>query len=270
MRLQSEPAALDTAAIAALVTDPEYAPAVEASVDSSNRRLAERRRRGESLRVLLAEQQTAGRGRQGRTWLSPPRRGLYLSMAYDFGRPLRELSSLSLVAGLAAADAIAEHSGLNVGLKWPNDLQIDGRKLGGCLIDLSVADGGASQAVIGIGINVALGDLAGPEQAWTDLVGEGGSSDRNRLAAVLINALIRDLTRFEALGFRPFQARWDQRDVLKGQALRIIQGQQALYGRGCGVDAQGALLVQTEHACLSIHAGEVSVRRLDLPGMASA
>lgn len=266
MQLKSEPAALDAAAIAARVTDPEYAPAVEASVDSSNNRLAARRRGGEPVRVLLAEQQTAGRGRQGRQWLSPPRRGLYLSIAWTFSRPLRQLSALSLVAGLAAAEAVAEHSGLRVGLKWPNDLQINGCKLGGCLVDLSTADGGGSQAIIGIGINVDLGGLAAPDQAWTDLVREGGHSDRNLLAAALINALTRDLARFERLGFQPFQPRWGQRDVLKGQALRIIQGQQDLHGRGCGVDARGALLLQTEHARLSIQAGEVSVRRSDVPG----
>lgn len=265
MSLETEPPGLDADVIGALLTRPEFAPAVEASVDSSNNRLAERRRRGEAIRVLLAEQQTAGRGRQGRQWLSPPRRGLYLSMAWSFDCPLRELGALSLVAGLAAADAVAEQCGLHVGLKWPNDLQIDGRKLGGCLIDLSPGDDGTSQAIIGIGINVDLKGLAEPDQAWTDLASEGGSTDRNQLAAMLINALQRDLARYNALGFEGFQARWDSRDVLKGKALRVIQGRQHLHGRSCGVDSHGALLLQTDAGLLRIHAGEVSVRRDDLP-----
>ena len=258
MNPQPEPLALNADAIAAWVARPELAPIIETRVDSSNSRLAERRRGGEGIRVLLAEQQTAGRGRQGRHWLSPPRRGLYLSMAWSFSRPLRELSALSLVAGLAAAEAVAEHCRLHVGLKWPNDLQINERKLGGCLIELSPGNGAGSQAIIGIGINVDLSGLAGPDQAWTDLVREGGSSDRNPLAATLINALARDLAQFEALGFQPFRLRWDQRDVLKGRALRITQAGQDRHGLGCGVDAHGALLLQTAAGLQRVHAGEVS------------
>lgn len=261
---ESEPLALDASAIRARLSRPELAPLIETSVDSTNLCLAERRGRGERLQVLLAEQQTAGRGRQGRQWLSPPRRGLYLSMAREFSRPARDLGALALIAGLAAAAALAQHSKLRIGLKWPNDLQVDGRKLGGCLIDLSTAGQSRSLAIIGIGINVDLGQSSGPDQPWTDLVRAGGSSDRSALAVALIEALDDHLRRFESSGFEPFRADWEAHDVLRGRPLQI-SGSPAVHGLGLGVDAHGALLVETQQGRKTIHAGEVSVRPLEQP-----
>lgn len=259
---RQKPAALDAARIQCLLNDPELPLQIEASVGSTNSRLAEKRYRGENLRVLLAEQQTAGRGRHGRQWLSPPGRGLYLSMAWESVRPARELSALALVAGMAAADAVDQHSRIRVGVKWPNDLQVKGRKLGGCLIDLGHARSGRISAIIGIGINVDLAGLSGPDQPWTDLVLEGGSGDRNRLAAVLINILEQDLALFDRNGFEPFRSRWEAVDVLRGQRLRLSGGAGEIEGRGLGVDPTGALMLATATGVQAIHAGEVSVRPL--------
>jgi len=260
---RQEPAALDAASIQCLLNNPELPLQIEASVGSTNSRLAEKRHRGESLRVLLAEQQTAGRGRHGRQWLSPPGRGLYLSMAWESSRPARSLSALALVAGLAAAAAVAQHSRVQVGVKWPNDLQVNGRKLGGCLIDLGQVRGARVHAIIGIGINVNLAGLGGPDQPWTDLVTEGGSGDRNRLAAILINTLERDLGLFDRNGIEAFRSRWDAHDVLRGQRLRLTGSGADIEGRGVGIDPSGALLLETAAGIQAIHAGEVSVRRLD-------
>lgn len=258
-----EPVALNAAEISACLQHPEFAPHIEASVDSTNSSLAQRRARGESVRVLLAEQQTAGRGRQGRKWLSPPRRGLYLSMAWEFQRAARDLSPLALIAGLAAADAIAATSSVRVGLKWPNDLQVKGRKLGGCLIDLSPLGRYGCLAILGIGINVSLAGETGPDQPWTDLRSEGGSSDRNMLAAELINTLVRDLSLFQDSGFEPFRPRWEACDVLQGQRVSVGTQSTGLQGQVCGVDAAGALVLQTAAGKRCVHAGEVSVRPLN-------
>lgn len=257
------PPTLDPASIRRLLLDPKLPFEIESSVDSTNNRLARHLDRGQLLRVLLAEHQSAGRGRHGRQWLSPPGRGLYLSMAWDFTTRARALSALALVAGLAVADSIARHSNIQLGLKWPNDLQVRGNKLGGCLIDLRQTGMQRCLAIIGIGINVDLGSTAGPDQPWTDLVREGGCNDRNRLAAMLINALERDLALFEQRGFAVFQTRWKNHDVLRGRRLRLSGNGTDLEGLGRGVDASGALLLETSTGVHAIRAGEVSVRHLN-------
>ena len=234
---------------------------VEAAVDSTNSSLARCREAGEPVRVLLAEHQSAGRGRHGRRWLSPPGRGLYLSMAWSFQQPPRELGALSLTAGLAAAEAIERQVAVRVGLKWPNDLQIDGRKLGGCLVDLATGRNGATNAIIGIGINVDFRGLDGPDQPWTDLAAHAGRIDRNRLAADLIQGLDRELDRFNQAGFAAVAERWRGRDVLFGRDLVLIKpGQANLDGRGAGVDAHGGLVVETDQGRRIVRSGEVSQR----------
>lgn len=259
-RLRSEPAELDARRITGLLRDPGLSVRIEPFVDSTNTRLAEIGKRGERVDVLLAEQQTAGRGRQGRQWLSPPRRGLYLSMAWHFTQPIRVLGALALVAGLAAAEALNQHSAIHVGVKWPNDLQIGGRKLGGCLIDLSTHGRQRTSAIIGIGINVDLTGFGDPGQPWTDLVREGGSRDRSALAAALINSLHRDLGLFARSGFAAFQSRWRAHDALYGQTLQLFGPVAEVTGRGLGVDASGGLLLQTSNGVETIRSGEVSVR----------
>lgn len=256
------PAGLDSACILGQLGQPELALAIEPSLGSTNQELARRRAQGERLEVLLAEQQTAGRGRQGRQWLSPPRRGLYLSMAHDFAQPARKLGALALVTGLAAAAAVSAHSFVPVTIKWPNDLLVKGRKLGGCLIDLSASHSQHTQAIIGIGINVDLGEYDGPDQPWTDLARAGGSTDRNQLAALLILHLQQDLAMFERSGFDPFQGRWDRHDLVGGQRLRVQRGDTWMDGIGRGVDGSGALWLETAAGLLSLHAGEVSLCRL--------
>lgn len=256
-------APLDAADIRRRLHQPELPLAVEPSVGSTNTRLAERRDNGEALSVLMAEHQSAGRGRHGRQWLSPPGCGLYLSMAREFARPASALSALSLVAGLAAADAVSRHSRIQVGLKWPNDLQVGGRKLGGCLIDLKQAGQRPCLAIVGIGINVDLGRTEGPDQPWTDLVREGGSNDRNHLAAQLILSLHRDLALFDQAGFTALRARWDAHDVLRGRVVRVSGGQADIEGRSVGVDPGGSLLLQSAGGMRTVHAGEISVRALE-------
>ncbi|MEE4329565.1 MAG: biotin--[acetyl-CoA-carboxylase] ligase, partial [Wenzhouxiangella sp.] len=153
-------------------------------VESTNASLA---RRGPFSRpgVLLAEGQTRGRGRRGRGWVSPPGGGLYLSLGYRFESGLTGLAALSLVAGSAAA-TVLRRAGVPAKLKWPNDIVVDDRKLGGCLIELGGSAEGPCEAVIGLGINLCIGDAPVIDQAWTDLTRLGHDFDRSALAGQLI------------------------------------------------------------------------------------
>ncbi len=235
---------------------------VEREVDSTNTRLARLRAAGEAVDVLLADAQSAGRGRRGRQWISPPGSGLYLSLFRAFAGPVRRLEALGLVAGLAAAAAIERCCGVQPGLKWPNDIVIGGCKVAGCLIDLGGMPGSAS-AIIGIGINVDFRGQAGPDQPWTDLATAAGQvPDRNRLAAALIEQLGDDLDDFDEHGFAALQARWAERDVLSGnEVVAAGPGETTIRGQARGVDESGRLLIQTPEGIHRLHGGDITLRR---------
>jgi BirA family biotin operon repressor/biotin-[acetyl-CoA-carboxylase] ligase len=214
--------------------------------------------------IWLAEQQTAGQGRRGRAWVSPLAAHLSMSVARRFQHGFAALSGLSLVVGVATADALHLLGYPQVRLKWPNDLCVDGRKLGGILIQLRGEAGGPCDAVIGLGINVRMpaNFAAQIDQAWCDLVAleHRAPPSRNQLAAGVINALIPALDKFEREGLAPFLSRWRELDALLGQPVRVLDGRDARDGIACGIDDQGALRVQHDDGERRYHGGEISVR----------
>ncbi|MFU8831200.1 MAG: biotin--[acetyl-CoA-carboxylase] ligase [Wenzhouxiangella sp.] len=230
-------------------------------VDSTNAHLAARPAGSPFPAVVLAEGQRAGRGRRGRGWLSPPGRGIYLSMAWRFQSGLTGLAALSLVTGIAAAEALRAIGFTAARLKWPNDLLADGRKLGGCLVEISGSAEGPCEAIIGLGINVDLGDIDAIDQPWTDLYRLGFEIDRNELAAALINSLSEHASRFDRHGFAEFLPRWRELDALAGRRIRVQQaGSRRLEGLADGIDAQGRLQLVGEAGRQWISSGEISVR----------
>lgn len=214
-------------------------------------------------RAVIAEYQSAGRGRRGRHWIAPPGCGLCLSWGFRFETGLPRLGALSLVAGMAAARAVEKATGASPGLKWPNDLVLETPrrgKLGGLLVEISGAADGPCTAIVGVGINVQMPPDMPLDQPWADL-SAAGTVDRSALAAVLVRELDASCTRFQAEGFAPFQDEWSSRDVLAGCPVQVTfaTGQP---GRGVadGVSARGGLWLETEDGRREISAGEVSVR----------
>lgn len=222
--------------------------------------------------VLLAEVQSAGRGRRGRSWLATPGGALCLSLGWTFGQMPQEMGSLGLVVGVCALRALREHleeamlARTPLQLKWPNDLLCDSRKLGGILIDMRAEAGGPSYVVIGIGLNVALGEAArtqisalGTEPC--DLLSLGVSPlHRNQVVTSLIQCLIRGLAVFEHEGLKPFRDEWQRADALRGRAVNVTTVQDATRGTARGIDLDGALLVETSRGVVRIVSGDVSVR----------
>lgn len=235
---------------------------VAGAVDSTNARLTEQG--WPHGKALVAEAQTAGRGRRGRGWQSPPGSGLYLSLAWRFESGLAGLAPLSLVVGLSAAETLRETSGAPVTVKWPNDLFVADAKLGGCLVELGGAAEGPCRAVIGIGINLfRTPAMDSVDQAWTALETHGEAVERNRLAAALIDALSTALARFDREGFDEFLDRWADFDRLDGREVRVIGGGDSVArGIARGVDGQGRLKLETGGKIRAIASGEVSVRAL--------
>jgi BirA family transcriptional regulator, biotin operon repressor / biotin---[acetyl-CoA-carboxylase] ligase len=217
------------------------------------------------LTVVLAETQTAGRGRRGRNWLSPPGLNLYLSVLKRFEQGFAGLAGLSLAIGVIVLRALDDIGVPTAGLKWPNDVLAGDAKLAGILVELSGEYHGPCAAVIGVGLNLrlpeALREQAG--QPVTDLATLAGGEppERNRAAAVLIARLVEGLQQFERSGFAAFVDDYARFDLLLGQPLRIVGAQGEFAGVGEGVDARGALKVRTPEGLRSIDSADVSVRR---------
>ncbi len=214
------------------------------------------------VHTCLAEWQHAGRGRRGRQWVSPYGANLYGSLAWGFEHTSSALSGLSLAAGIAVVRSLRRLGVEGAGLKWPNDVLLAGRKLAGLLVDLSGEGAGPCTVIIGIGINLQMPASAAAQidQAWTDLSSCGVAISRNRLAAELINELVRVLERFSTQGLSAFQDEWRGCDVMDGQPVNLQTGQQLIQGTACGIDEQGALRVESQGHIRSYHAGEISVR----------
>jgi len=235
---------------------------IEASLDSTNSALQRIPAAEQHGIAIIAEQQTAGRGRRGRHWHSPAGGNLYLSLGWRFSQPLAELGCLPLVVALSAAAALTRSGLEGHRIKWPNDLLLDGQKLCGCLVEVQGDARGPCHAVLGVGINMrmpAAEAAAEIDQPWTDLSTRLPDCSRNSLAALLLEELLAKLSLFTEKGFAPFAELWEQMDGLKGQRVDIAAGRRSLHGTVAGIDDSGALLLDTGVEMLTLHSGEVSI-----------
>ncbi len=228
---------------------------------STNRALAAEDPDDRHGMVLVSEYQSQGRGRRERAWLSPPGSGLYLSMGWRFSAPRVQIGALGLVAGLAIAEAVEETAGVKAGLKWPNDLMVGGKKLGGCLVEISGLVDGPFDPILGIGINFCLPGDAAIDQAWTDLWREAKFTDRNRLAGAIIPGLRRRLQGLADGGFESQKSDWDRRDLLRDVEVNIHDSRGGVrQGLSLGVTRRGGLRVRIDGREEELMAGEVSIR----------
>lgn len=237
---------------------------VEEIASTNTTVLAEAAAGAPSGTVLVAESQTAGRGRRGRSFLTSLGGALTFSLLWRFDQGVAGLSGLSLVVGLACAEGLEAAGARAVQVKWPNDLQHAGRKLGGILIELHGDALGPSAAVIGVGVNVRMPDAvaARVDQPVIDAVSTGATDDRNRLLADMLSALAARLEAFAANGFAPLEPAFRARHALQGRDVAIAMPDGCtVTGRVDGTGPDGALQVFTAGGLRSFHGGEVSVRR---------
>ncbi|MFL5299269.1 MAG: biotin--[acetyl-CoA-carboxylase] ligase [Anaeromyxobacteraceae bacterium] len=213
--------------------------------------------------LLAAEEQTGGRGRRGRRWYSARGASATFSVAHLSRRPLRELAGLSLVAGVAAAQALRGLGAHEVGLKWPNDLVVGDQKLGGILVETRAA-GGSTLAIIGIGINCREdARLSGRiRRGVTSLERSIPGLRRNGVIAAVARRLVRALARFEATGLAPTRPEWEALDALAGQRLRVrLADGRVLSGVASGLGEDGALRLQTARGMRTVHSARVVAAR---------
>ena len=250
---------------------PGLAVEVLPEIDSTNSELMRRARAGQTSPVLLvAQHQTAGRGRRGRDWVSSAGD----SLTFSLGLPLAPVtwSGLSLVVGIAVAESLAPE----IALKWPNDLWFAGRKLAGILVETASAVAAQSRdtsvqassvssvqppvryAVVGVGVNIAArAPVEGSDVAPAGLRELWPQADAPGALTRIVAPLVQALRSFEQEGFAPFEARFAARDVLQGRSVTLSDG---TAGIARGVDRSGALLVHTAAGLQRVSSSEVSVR----------
>lgn len=236
-------------------------------VESTNTKALSRAQRGGGHGyICLTEWQTAGRGRLGRAWVTTPASNICMSLIWEFKSGVAALEGLSLVVGLAVQEALQRLGATGVGLKWPNDLYSDNRKLGGILIELMGDVAGPCQVIIGLGLNCRLDKalhVDAIDQPWIDLAEiMGVNPQRNVIVAAIIDTLVGHLCRFEQHGFAAFQENWQVHDIFYGKEVCVHDGGSLITGVACGVTPQGALRVEVNGAVKNFYAGEVSLRRL--------
>lgn len=251
---------MNAAAIAAL-SRAGVAVEVVAQTGSTNADLLVRAGTLAAPLLLIAEHQSAGRGRAGRSWLSSPEGSLTFSLAWRFDGGPQALLGLPLAVGVALADTLGT-LGQQVQLKWPNDVLKDGDKLAGILIETQSAPGGGTWTVIGIGLNLLMPDEM-EAQLGRSAAGMPwlARMDRDALMAALLDGLADCLREFAMRGLAAFSARWNLRHAWQGETVVLLDGGVVRHeGRAAGVDDSGRLLLDTDEGRITVMAGDVSLR----------
>jgi len=234
---------------------------VLSEVASTNEFLATEPLSDEHFNLCIAEAQTAGRGRRGRHWLASPYRNIIMSLSWQFERWPNTISGLGLAASLVVAEQLRAQYEVDVMIKWPNDLLVDGAKIAGVLVDVSGESGGACRAILGLGLNVSQVEkpqaLEYPVQDMTSL---GCHVDRNDLVPLVVNAWVDMLGVFAELGFSAFQSRWNELSSYYAQEVVVVSKKESVTGFMRGVDASGALLLEVDGCMRRFVDSSVSVR----------
>jgi len=213
--------------------------------------------------VCLVEQQSAGKGRRGRQWVSPFGSNIYLSILWHFHNGPQAIAGLSLAVGIAVIRTLKSLYNQHFQLKWPNDIFFGKKKLGGILVEVSGETEGLCSVVIGVGLNLYLSaeNAETIDQDWTDLEKIAGKKQiqRNRLAGVLIEHLLTVLADFEQNGLASYLDEWRSYDCLKGNVATLYIGQHRHQGIVQGINDQGLLMMTMPDSSVQAFAsGEVS------------
>ncbi|TVL12268.1 biotin--[acetyl-CoA-carboxylase] synthetase [Shewanella xiamenensis] len=212
--------------------------------------------------VCVAEYQSAGRGRRGRTWVSPYGHHLYFSQFWSFPQGMAQAMGLSLVVACSLVEVLKSFGVDNIGVKWPNDIYLNYKKLAGILIEMSGQADSECQLIIGIGVNMAMSEDQGKgiDQPWSDLSSLTDMPNKTDLVIALHKQLKRDIQLFEREGLAAFKTRWQQADLFHGKEIRLLMGENHVDGICRGIDEQGAVLLETADGIQAYIGGEISLR----------
>lgn len=220
---------------------------------------------GVSMPVAIAtEIQNQGKGRRGRVWQGGVAQNIMMSFGWRFENGISVIEGLSLAVGAAVARVLKQNGVESVGLKWPNDVQVEGKKICGVLLEM-VADQDICDVIIGVGLNIAMSeqDMAEVDQPWTDVLQQSDREiSRNQILIDLVKELEQVCKTFDqGDGLAAYLTEWMQQDVLKNQPVKMISGNREELGVARGIDVKGALLFEQDGVVQALYGGEVSVRK---------
>ncbi len=217
--------------------------------------------------ICLAESQQNGRGRRGRSWVSSSSRNIYLSIAWAFDSSLQDLTRLPLVIGVALVRFFRDYE-IDAGIKWPNDILVNQRKIAGILLETRSSSKHKTKVVIGVGVNVDMStnDAAQIEQPWTDFISECPNKqymDKNQLVGDLLSKIVLAIQEFVAQGFDGFRNEWQEYDLCIGKQVVVTMQDQLVYGTAIDLDETGAIKVRIENGEEQLfNAADISLRVL--------
>jgi len=216
--------------------------------------------------TVLAECQTKGRGRRGRTWQSPYGSHVYLSQYRTMDSGLSAASGLSIAIGLAVIKTINQFTNLHCQLKWPNDVLVEGKKIAGILVEAEGQTDGVCHLVVGVGINVNMPTSSADsiEQPWTDLNTISDERiDRNVFIAKLLEQLDDVYKEYQFNRLDNLFEQWNANNAFANQTVELISASKTQIGKCLGIDTNGALLLEdlTSKSVFKVFGGEVSLRK---------
>ena len=232
-------------------------------IDSTNRFLMDAARDGaRSGYACVAEYQSRGQGRRGRGFVSPIG-NIYLSVLWRFDQDASFLSGLSVAIGVVVAEVCQRLGVTEAGVKWPNDVLWQGRKLSGILVETQTDLAAGMAVVVGVGLNFRMAKKPGASigQSWVDIQSAAERlPNRNEAVGCLLEAILLGLEQFSAHGFAPFKSRWNQNDVMKGRPVVLRGNDNSIEGMANGVDEIGALLLDIDGVTRPVMTGDLSLR----------
>lgn len=229
-------------------------------IDSTNEYLLTHHQTLESGSVCLAEKQTAGRGRRGRTWYSPESENLYFSILWHYPtEDAANLPPLSLVVALIIAESLQAQQVDDIQIKWPNDIYYKGKKMGGILLETKANRNGLD-LVIGIGLNLGMAkvDESVVTQAWSDL--SQYHFDRNQLVCHLAFELQKNLKIYPLVGFSHYAERWQTFDIFRNKAVKLLTESDEIHGISLGINELGELMLKQGDTVQNFGIGEISLK----------
>ena len=212
--------------------------------------------------VCLAEKQSLGKGRLGRQWVSPVGQNIYMSIHWFFAQKPERFYLLSLMTAMAVARALRALGYQDIAIKWPNDIYLENKKLGGILLETYSDTNNGLAVITGIGLNIAMQEnTAMNDQPWISLmeVDASAAERRNEYIAVLLEALLPVLEKFEQTE-NELHRQWQEYDVTMGKRVEVVSSKGNFIGEGAGIDAQGQFQLHTDQGLCCFHSGDVSLR----------